>query len=50
MGDGHAKVWSRFIGCCMGKAHFNIFKQDCIHSYEGSCHKSFTSLYNYISE
>ena len=31
----HATFWPRFIGYCMGKAYFNIFKQDSIYSYEG---------------
>ena len=32
----HATFWPGFIGYWMGKTHINIFKQDCICSYEGS--------------
>ena len=31
----HTTFWPRFLGYCMGKAHFNIIKQDSIYSYEG---------------
>ena len=31
----HATFWPRFLAYCMEKAYFNIFKQDCIYSYEG---------------
>ena len=47
----HATFCPPFIGYWMGKAYKNIFKQDYIYSYKGFFgDKSFTTLYNYVSE